>query len=122
MLIPIQREMESVREPADGLGEFVRSRPADELKNLDMFFFMRAPFYGPYAWNRSAIEQMRVSGQLQQLKNRGLAARITDYEALQNHLLDDYADDREVAVRALAVAGRVVNMNYPPIEDYVVPD
>jgi hypothetical protein len=122
MLVPIHLEMENVRARVDGLGEYVRSRPVEELENLDLYFFMRAPFYRPYSWNRSAVEQMRVSGQLRQLKNRALAARITNYEALQNHLLDDYAHDRELAVRALALAGGVVDMNYPPLENYIGAD
>jgi hypothetical protein len=119
MLIPIQREMENVRERVNGLGEYVRSRPIEDLDNLNLYFYMRAPFYRPYAWNRSAIDQMRVSGQLQRMENRALAARITNYQALQAHLLDDYVHDREIAVRALALAGKVVDMNYPPLEDFV---
>jgi hypothetical protein len=93
MLVPIQREIENVRERVSRLGEYVRSRPVEELNNLDLYVYMRAPFYRPYSWNRSGIEQMRVSGQLRQLENRALAARITDYAALQVHLLDDYAYD-----------------------------
>ncbi len=49
---PMQTKIR-VRGRVDALGEYVRARPIKELDNLDMFFFMRAPFYRPYAWNRS---------------------------------------------------------------------
>jgi hypothetical protein len=82
---------------------------------------MRAPYYRPYRWNRAALEQMKSSGALQQMENRELAAMISAYDALQRHLEDDYIHDREIGVRALALANRVVNMNYPSMEDLVTP-
>ena len=119
MLEPIHREMANVRERVHFLGDYVRDRSPEELDNLDLYFLMRAPYYRPYTWNRAGIEQLKSSGALARMRDRGLATRISAYAALQGHLEDDYLHDREIAVRALALANRVVNMNYPSLEDVI---
>jgi hypothetical protein len=121
MLQPILREMESVRERVMRLSRYVQERPIEEMRNIDLFFLMRAPYYRPYQWNRAALEQMKSSGALRQMENRELAAMISAYDALRRHLEDDWVHDREIGVRALALANRVVNMNYPSMEDLVTP-
>lgn len=119
MLEPILLEMEGVRNRVVRLGLYIQNQPIEEMRNVDLFFLMRSPYYRPYIWNRVALEQMQSSGALRQMKNRELAAKISAYDAFQRHLDDDYAHDREIAVRALALANRVVNMNYPSMEDLV---
>jgi hypothetical protein len=121
MLQPILREMEDVRERVMRLSRYVQERPIEEMRNIDLFFLMRAPYYRPYQWNRAALEQMKSSGALRQMENRELAAMISAYDALRRHLEDDWVHDREIGVRALALANRVVNMNYPSMEDLVPP-
>jgi hypothetical protein len=121
MLAPIQMEMEYLRRRVDLLGEYVRDTPLEELENLRLYVLMRAPYYRPYSWNTAVLEQMKSSGSLGRMENRELAARISSFEALQRHLLDDYAHDRELGVRALALANRVVNMNYPALERWITP-
>ena len=76
---------------------------------------MRAPFYRPYAWNRTALEQIKKSGALRQMKNQELAAKISAYEAFTYHLEGDFEFDRSVGIRAVEMAGAVVNMNYPKV-------
>ena len=119
MLEPIRREMEDVRDRVVRLGRYVLARPIEEMRNVDLFFLMRAPYYRPYIWNRAALEQMQSSGALREMENRELAARVSAYDALGRHLEDDYLHDREIAIRALALASRVVDMNYPSMEELV---
>lgn len=119
MLEPIQREMEGIRDRVERLGKYVAETPLEEMRNVDLFFLMRAPYYRPYIWNRAALEQMQASGALRQMENRQLAGMISSYDAMQRHLLDDFVHDREIAVRALALAQQVVDMNYPSMWDRV---
>lgn len=119
MLEPIRLEMAGIRDRVVRLGEYVAETPIEEMRNVDLFFLMRAPYYRPYIWNRAALEQMQSSGALRQMENRKLASDISRYDAFQRHLLDDFLHDREIAVRALALASKVVDMNYPSMEPRV---
>ena len=121
MLEPIQREMEQVRDRVERLRVYVQGSPAEELRNVDLFFLTRAPYYRPYIWNRAALEQMQTAGALRQMRNRELAEMISRYDAFQRHLEDDFDHDRVIAVRALVAANRVVNMGYPSMEQLVQP-
>lgn len=122
MLAPIQREMAYLRHRIALLGDYVRDTPIEELDNLRLFILMRAPYYRPYTWNTAALEQMKSSGMLGRMEDQELAARLSTYAALQRHLLDDYAHDRELCARALSLAHRVVDMNYPTLENWVSPE
>jgi hypothetical protein len=78
---------------------------------------MRAPFYRPYAWNRTALEQIKSSGALRQMKNQALAEKISAYEAFTNHLEGDFVFDRTVGTNSVALAGTVIDMNYPNVHE-----
>ena len=113
MLEPIEMEMRTVRTRVERLRSYVQDTPPEEMSNVHLFFMTRAPYYRPYIWNRAALEQMKASGALRQMRNRELAGSISEYDAFQQHLVEDYNHDRVIAVRALAAAHRVVNMGYP---------
>jgi hypothetical protein len=85
------------------------------MQNIDLYYLMRAPFYRAYSWNRTALEQIKSSGALRQMKNQELAAKIAAYEAFTHHLEGDFEFDRAVGIKAIEMAGNVVNMNYPGI-------
>jgi len=87
------------------------------VRNIDLYYLMRAPFYRPYAWNRTALEQIKSSGALPQMKNQELAEKISAYEAFTNHLEGDYDFDRTVGTNAVALAGTVIDMNYQNVHD-----
>ena len=118
MLVPIMGEMEDVRTRTRELGDYVAGRDIGEMSNLDLLYLMRAPFYRPYMWNTTTIEQMKSSGVLGRMPNRELAGMITAYEALKRHLEDDYRFDLAVGSRAEALAMEIVDMNYPGFEDH----
>ncbi|MHC4380672.1 MAG: DUF6090 family protein, partial [Planctomycetota bacterium] len=121
MLAPIIREMESIRSRAKELGEYVMGRDIEEISNLDLFYLMRAPFYRPYMWNSTTIDQMKASGVLGQMPNRELAGKITAYEALKRHLEDDYRFDLSWGIEAENLAMQIVDMNYPGYEQVFTP-
>jgi hypothetical protein len=102
----------------DTLAAYIEDRPFEELRNIDLFYLMRAPFYRPYAWNRTALEQIKSSGSLRQMRNRQLAEKISAYEAFTYHLEGDFNFDRTVGTNSVALAGTVIDMNYPGVYEY----
>lgn len=117
----ITLEIDLLIKKIDTLAGYVKSRPVDQMRNIDLFYLMREPFYRPYAWNRTALEQIKNSGALRQMKNQQLVEKISAYEAFTHHLDGDFDFDRTVGTRSVALASRVVDMNYPNIGE-VFPD
>jgi hypothetical protein len=103
----------------DTLAEYTRNKSIEDMRNIDLFYLMRSPFYPPFTWNRSALDQMRNSGALQQMENQELAAKISAYDALTRHLDEDFEYDRSAGTAAVTLANKVVNMNYPDLHELV---
>jgi len=87
------------------------------MRNLDLFYLMHKPFYRPFSWNRTALDQIKSSGALRQMRNQQLAELISEYEALTHHLDGDFEFDRNIGASALALAGEVIDMNYPNLQE-----
>jgi len=117
MAAVIQTEIGVLIDKIDTLAAYISDKPIEELRNIDLYYLMRAPFYRPYSWNRTALEQIKSSGALRQMKNQVLAEKIAAYEAFTNHLEGDFEFDRSVGVRSVALAGTVVDMNYPNVHE-----
>lgn len=111
----IEAEINVLISKIDTLNDYVTNSPYEELKNIDLYYLMRAPFYRPYSWNRTALEQIKSSGALRQMKNQELAEKIAAYEAFANHLEGDFEFDRTVGISALQLAGTVIDMSYPNV-------
>lgn len=103
----------------DTLAEYTRTRSIEDMRNIDLFYLMRSPFYPPFTWNRTALDQMSSSGALQQMENQELAAEISAYSALTRHLDEDFEYDRSAGRAAVTLANTVVNMNYPDLHKLV---
>ena len=116
----IRADIGLILKKIDALATYTRDKPINDMRNIDLFYLMRRPFYRPYSWNRTALNQMTSSGALRQMKNQELAAKISAYEALTHHLQDDFEFDRSVGAASVALANQVVNMNYPDL-GFVVP-
>lgn len=114
----ISVEIDLLINKIDALAAYMEDRPYEELRNIDLFYLMRTPFYRPYAWNRTALEQIKNSGSLRQMRNRQLAAKISAYEAFTYHLEGDFDSDRTVGASSVALAGTVIDMNYPGVYDH----
>jgi hypothetical protein len=112
MLVPILQEMDNVQARIAGLSEYMQGRPFEDIRNIDLFYFMREPFYRPFSWNRSSFDRLSQSGALQSMKNRSLANKISSYQAFTRHLDEDFEYDRRMGEHASGLANRVVNMNY----------
>ncbi len=115
MAAVIKAEVNVLINKIDTLAAYVEDRSFDELRNIDLFYLMRAPFYRPYYWNRTALEQIKSSGALRQMENQVLAGKISAYEAFTHHLEGDFDFDRTFGARSVALAGTVVDMNYPNV-------
>jgi len=129
MVEPIIAQMEYLQKKLDDLAAYMQGKSIDQIRNIDLFYFMRVPFYRPYSWNRTALEQIKNSGALRQMENRLLVEKISAYDADTRHLDEDFAHDRRIGSNASALANRVVNSNYPDVNevltngdrDYFVP-
>jgi hypothetical protein len=117
MIEVIKTEIDVLINKIDTLAAYIQHRSIEEYRNIDLYYLMRAPFYRPYAWNRTALEQIKSSGALRQMKNQELAEKISAYEAFTNHLEGDFEFDRTVGTNAVALAGTVIDMNYPSVHD-----
>ena len=114
----IRIEIDLLVNKIDTLAAYIEDRPIEELRNIDLFYLMRAPFYRPYAWNRTALEQIKSSGSLRQMRNRQLAEKISAYEAFTYHLEGDFDFDRAVGTNSVELAGTIIDMNYPGVNEY----
>jgi hypothetical protein len=117
MAAVIKVEIDVLIYKIDTLAAYVEDRSIEELRNIDLFYLMRAPFYRPYAWNRTALEQIKSSGALRQMKNQELAEKISAYEAFTHHLEGDFDFDRSVGISSVELAGTVIDMNYPKVHE-----
>ena len=113
----IEAEINLLIEKFDTLASYLKNKPVDQLDNLDLFHLMHRPFYRPYSWNRTALDQIKSSGALRQMDNQQLAEEISEYEALTLHLDGDFNFDRTLGTNALALASGVVDMNYEDIQN-----
>jgi hypothetical protein len=116
MAAVIKTEIDVLIEKIDTLAAYVEGRPVEELRNIDLYYLMRAPFYRPYAWNRTALEQIKSSGALRQMRDRYLAEKISAYEAFTHHLEGDFDFDRVVGIRSVQLAATIIDMNYPEVQ------
>jgi uncharacterized protein DUF6090 len=119
MVAPIQREIHLLHDKIEGLATYMQGRSIGDISNVDLFYLMREPYYRPYAWNRTALEQIKSSGALRQMRDRLLAEKISAYDALTRHLDEDFAYDRRVGGKSMELASGVVDMNYPNVHDVV---
>lgn len=108
-------EINLLLEKIDALAAYIQDKSIDQMRNIDLFYLMREPFYRPYSWNRTALEQIRSSGALRQMKDPVLVEQISAYEASTRHLEADFDFDRTLGTDAAALANLVVDMNYPNV-------
>jgi hypothetical protein len=113
MVEPITRQMQLTLDVIDTLNTYTRGKSLDQISNLDLFYLVNFTGYRPYQWNRAAVEQLKSSGALRNIKNANLVMKITAYDSLTHHLDDDYMMDRELLFDAWKLADEVVDSNYP---------
>ena len=117
MIAVIKDEIDVLINKIETLAVYVENKSIGELRNIDLYYLMSAPFYRPYAWNRTALEQIKSSGALRQMANQELAAKISAYEAYTNHLEGDFEFDRTAGTKAVELASTIIDMNYPDVRN-----
>lgn len=113
MLLPVDMQIRASIRQAEVLADYLRDRPIDEMDNAEIFFLTTHMGYRPYGWNRAALEQLKADGGLRRMRNRDLAERISDYDALAQHLDQDYREDEESARDIRDLTHRLIDVNYP---------
>ena len=121
MIEVIETEIDVLINKVDTLAAYIENRSIEEVRNIDLYYLMRAPFYRPYSWNRTALDQIKSSGALRQMENQELAEKVSAYEAFTNHLEGDFDYDRTVGTDAVALAATIIDMNYQNVNDVFRP-
>jgi hypothetical protein len=122
MLVPVTKQIEHLIHLSGELALYMQGRSLADISNIDLYVYTRDPLYRPFEWNRAALEQLKSSGSLRQIKNQQLAMKISEYDALTKHLDQDYSNDENNIRQAADLAMQVVDMNYPEREQIVVYD
>jgi hypothetical protein len=91
----------------------VQDKTFDDISNIDLYLHVWSMGYRPFAFNRSALGPMKSSGALREVRNQGLARKISEYEALTYHLEEDQASDSRNARDAYLASNKVINRNFP---------
>jgi len=112
MLVPVEMQIRASIRQAEELAMYMRDRNLDEIDNAELFFLSTHIGYRPYAWSRAALEQLKAAGGLRQMRNKLLAERISDYDALTQHLDQDYREDEESARAISDLTNQLVDLNY----------
>jgi hypothetical protein len=112
MLMPVEMQIRASIRQAEVLADYIRERGVDEMDNAELFFLTTHIGYRPYGWNRAALEQLKSAGGLRRMKNRELAQRISDYDALSKHLDQDYVEDEKSASDILDLINQLIDINY----------
>jgi len=102
----------------DSLANYTRNKQISELSNLTLFPLTMGDYmYKPYAWNRTTIEDLKISGTLRFKGNEELSEKISSYDALTNHLVEDYYQDVGIKDRVSKLAASIVNQNYSNFDE-----
>ena len=117
MLVPVEGQIRRLLRQADSLADYARGRPVGDLDNAQVFVYTHSLGYRPYRWNRAALEQLKSSGGLEQMRSRELVEKISAYDALTHHLEQDYLDDVTMIRDAAQHINRVRNQNYAQLPD-----
>ena len=105
-------DMKQLVEQVNDLESYVSGRTIDQLDNDELARRMRLMYYRPYAWNRSALDQINSAGGLRLIENRALANKISAYEAYARHLDQDFLHDRRNGNNVSSLRQRVVEMSF----------
>jgi len=114
MLLPVEMQIRASIRQAELRADYLRDRTLEDIDNTELFFLTTFAGYRPYAWDRAAVEQLKAAGGLRRMENRDLAGLISEYDALTQHLDQDYREDEESARAILDLVNELVDRNYAP--------
>ena len=117
MLEVIEHQIKQKVSTAESLDRYMQGKTVEQIGNIDLYTYVRTSVHRPYAWNRAAMEQIKNSGALRQIRNQKLVNRISQYDALTLHLDEDFNGDLSAMQRVEADVVRVVNGNYPNAQE-----
>ena len=114
----IQNQIKEYIIRIDSLASYTRDKQINELSNLTLFpLAMGDNMYRPYSWNKTTIEDLKISGVLRNKGNEELSKKIVEYEAFTYHLVEDYYVDLDIKESVSELAGNIVNLNYSNFEE-----
>lgn len=118
MLEPVAVQISTLIARARLFADYARGRELADFDNALVFVHTDSLSYRPYGWNRSALDQLKASGALRQMRNTELVRLISAYDALTHHLDQDYANDMNDTDQARLMVNRVCDTNYADAGEY----
>ncbi len=97
----------------DTLAAYLRQRPYEQVKNINLFVLSSIDRYPPYTWSRATIDQIKSSGSLRYFDDEYIVKAISAYDAFTRHMDEDQQADDEMANRASELRSQIVDMDYP---------
>ncbi len=100
------------------LANYVRDRPVNQIRNLDLVRLTMITWNPPFRWSRATLEQIKSSGSLRYFTNDSIVYYISQYDAWTLHLDQDNLEDQQRYLQAMERRSLVVDLNYP--EDFLL--
>ena len=116
MIKIIEHSAQQIAFKIDSLSNYIRDKQIEEISNLNVVCLTWIQTYRPYSWNRATLEELKNSGSLRLIKNPELSKKIIKYDTFTRHMDEDYHTDKNESDKAYQLLSRVVNVNYPNIE------
>jgi hypothetical protein len=114
MIDLVAGDMQRLLNQVADLSVYVQGKSIEQLDAGELSGRMKRMYYRPYAWNRSALQQINSSGALRQMNNRELVEKISAYEAFAKHLDADFVHDRRNGNNTSVLRQGVVDMDHQP--------
>lgn len=112
MIATVEFQIRRLMLQAETFADYAQGREYEDFDNAEVYFLTAFNDYLPFTWNRAAMEQLKTSGGLRQMRNQRLVSRISAYDALTHHLDQDYKKDVDLANAMQAHIDRVRDANY----------
>ena len=114
MIGPVEVQITGNIIQAEKYADYARGRAMEQFSNAEVYFLTSLVGYRSYAWDRAAMEQLKASGGLRQMRNQELVERISSYDALTRHLDEDHAWDHQLVAKAGERIDMLRDRNFEP--------
>jgi len=112
MIETIDFQIRRMMVQAEAFANYARGRPVEDFDNARVVLLTTFNDYRPFTWSRAAMEQLKTSGGLRQMRNQHLVSQISAYDALTHHLDQDYDKDVNLSNMVQDFVDQVRDSNY----------
>ena len=104
----------------DSISAYLKNKKINEINNSELYSRTQFGFeYRPYTWNRATLQEIKNSGSLRYFANDSVIMKISAYDALTQHMDEDFQGDVKRNSQASQQRNQIVDMNYSFEAPYV---